>query len=169
MRHKLHGYGSGLGLFLFFSFATLTSLAHADTAALRELAEQPTVSFADMISVLAQFNQASPQSDFESQKAFLQQKGFLSKRLAAKKAEEVIRKGDLAEAVIKSLGVQGGLMLRVVDPWSENFLGYYLLRRYALREAVFLELISEGDMQSIVSGLELLSTASKMAEYQSND
>ena len=158
-------------LFLFLFLASNT--VQADTAFLRQLADKPVASFADAVLVVTQFlNQGTvtQYSDFEAQKNFLNDKGVLSKRLADKKAEDVIRNGDLAEIVIKTLGIRGGLMLRSVRLWNENLLGRYFFQRYALREAIFLRLMKDDeDSRSFVSGLELISTVSKMSEYRSGE
>ncbi len=143
---------------------------HADTAFLRRLADQPVANFGDAVSIVTHFlNQETKRSDFESQRDFLRQQGILSKRLAVKKADQVIQKGELAEMAIKTLGIRGGITLRLARPWNENFLSRYFFQRYALKEAVFLKLMKDEDIRSVVSGAELISTVSKMSEYRSDE
>jgi len=155
--------------FLFLFFTSTTNL-HADTAFLRQLADQPVAHLSDAVSVMTQFlNPETQSSDFESQKALLEQQGLLSKRLAERKADAIIRRGDLAEIAVKVAGARGGLMFQLVRPWRESLIGHYLFQKYALKEAIFLKLIKEDDIRSIVSGIELISTFSQIAEYQSGE
>lgn len=155
---------------LTFAVAMMLALpTYADTSYLRNLVDQPSTTFSDGVFMITSFlEKADERSDFTSQKKFLEEQGILSVKLSEKKEDEILRRSELAEMAIRTLGVKGGLFLRLTEAFSKRgVLGQAVFRRYACNEAVFLKLMKPDDMRAAVTGQELISVVSRMSEYQS--
>lgn len=158
-------------IFVFGAVLMLAVPTYGDTSYLRSLVDQPSTTFSDGVSIITSFlGKAAENPDFSSQKKFLEDQGILSVRLSDKKGDEILRRSELAEMAVRTLGVEGGLLLRLTGAFSRRgVLGQTVFRRYACNEAVFLKLMKPGDMRAAVTGQELISVVSRMSEYQSEE
>lgn len=140
----------------------------ADTAYLRELVDRPSTTIEDATRMITGFKgELDRHSDFESQRRYLQEAGILTDRLSRKGKTAVLKRGELAELAVNALGVKGGIFFTLAKRTHRNgTAGELFFRRYAFKEAVFLELIQAGDIHAAVTGEELISVISRMKEYQ---
>jgi hypothetical protein len=146
----------------------LVPASSADTSFLRALVDKPSTTFGDAVYMLVRFlgnGQAYP--DFAAGKSFLEGKSVLAGSLRQKSEQDSLRRGELAEMAVTALEVRGGVAMRMAYAMGrEGRLAQGVFRRYALKEAVFLQWMTEGDAHADVSGQELISVISRMENYQ---
>jgi len=94
--------------------------------------------------------------DFQARRMSFQKDGLLTDRKADNFAEEIpLRRGFFAQMLFKSLGLKGGLTLRVVGPFE----------RYALAELVHENIMIAGSTREWMSGRELVYTFVQAVEF----
>ena len=94
--------------------------------------------------------------DFASQTAFFKEKEVITERIARELNPNLpLRKGLTAYILCRALGIKGGVWLRL----------FGMSERYALRELVFEEIMSPGNINDVMSGKEFVITLTKAAEY----
>lgn len=121
-----------------------------------QLAEQPVTSNDDAFHGLLMFVDGDdPAQDYAGRVAALTSRGMLPKGFN-KPAEEAVERGTLAVAIVKALGIKGGLMLRLLGPTP----------RYAVRELVFMDLYPPSSPHQTFSGNEFLGIIGKIEDYE---
>ena len=96
-------------------------------------------------------------ADFDQARAYLREKGILSGGwLDAAQADDPTDKGHLASLVCRALGIKGGLWMRLFGP----------VPRYALRECVYLELMTRGAEYAHVTGGELVGVVDRADRFR---
>jgi hypothetical protein len=96
-------------------------------------------------------------ADFEAGRAYLRTKGVLPDGWLDKaRPEDPIDKGHLATLICRTLGVKGGLMMRLLGP----------VPRYALAECVYLELMARGADYCHVAGGELVGVIDRADRFR---
>ncbi|UCC94869.1 MAG: hypothetical protein JSW40_08665 [Candidatus Omnitrophota bacterium] len=123
----------------------------------QKLLSKDTASFSDTCIVLAILMRIEDKySDFDSQVVFFKERGIVSNRIASGRGpDDPLKKGVAAYMFCKSLGIKGGLWMRL----------FGVSQRYALRELIFENIILEGNVDDTVSGKELIFIASQAANY----
>lgn len=136
--------------------------AWADTSYYRTLADRRITTWEDACRVMTIFlGKEKEYPDFEQQFEFLQTQGIIPKQ-AKPDAERVLRKGALALMVVRSLGIKGGVMMRLTQPL------FGASGRYALKECVYLKLMESENEWDVVEGKELLSVLARMPKFKEN-
>lgn len=94
--------------------------------------------------------------DFDSQIAFLKEKGILPQKIADEfSPDEPLRKGLAAYMFCQALGIKGGLWLRL----------FGMNQRYALRELAFEGIMPRGNTDDLLSGKEFVLILTGAAEF----
>jgi len=95
-------------------------------------------------------------ADFESQKDFLIERQVVPQKIQIQNDPYFpLRKGTLSFMICRTLGIKGGLHLRVF-PKSE---------RYSLKELEYLGIVKNGYVNDLVSGEELIKILTRSADY----
>jgi len=124
-----------------------------------ELGYKDVALAADVARALVVFTSEGAESgaDFEAARAYLRTKGVLPDGWLDKaRAEDPIDKGHLATLVCRTLGIKGGLMMRLLGP----------VPRYALAECVYLELMARGADYCHVAGGELVGVIDRADRFR---
>lgn len=128
-------------------------------AFVHHLGTLPTVSMDEAYhAMLLLAREADSPTSFEERQAFLVRRGVVRAAWGLE-ADDVLDKGTLAYMIVKICGVPGGLNDAMFGSWG---LGD---RRYALRNAVWHDLIPYGMPYHVVTGGEMLTAITKAAEY----
>ena len=140
---------------LLLLFAGAVSLEGASNQLIRDLAERPVATVEDglrMILLLAEG--VGAEEPFDQVAAKLRGSDLIRDEWL-KKADERLRKGQLAYMIVKACGIKGGLTMMLTG----------VSERYAVRECIFLELLARGSTGNYVSGLELLGSIGRAEKY----
>jgi hypothetical protein len=78
-------------------------------------------------------------------------------------ADAAVQRGTVAVAMCQTLGIKGGLTMRVLDPV------FGTIPRYAVRELQFKGLMPPGSPQQTFSGNEFVGMIGRMEDYQRGD
>lgn len=126
------------------------------TAYLRRIFEKDRATYGDACrAVLSLIKEEHTDADFGAVSGELSGKGVVSADWTLQEPS-LLTKGTLAYMVCRSLGIQGGLTIRV----------FGMSRRYALRECQHLGLINGGSMDEYVTGRELIDVITNAAVYK---
>jgi hypothetical protein len=124
-----------------------------------ELGYKDVALASDVARALVIFTSEGAESgaDFEAARAYLRTKGVLPDGWLDKaKPEDPIDKGHLATLICRTLGIKGGLMMRLLGP----------VPRYALAECVYLELMARGADYCHVAGGELVGVIDRADRFR---
>jgi len=124
-----------------------------------ELGYKDVALASDVARALVIFTSEGAESgaDFEAARAYLHTKGVLPDGWLDKaRPEDPIDKGHLATLVCRTLGIKGGLMMRLLGP----------VPRYALAECVYLELMARGADYCHVAGGELVGVIDRADRFR---
>jgi hypothetical protein len=120
------------------------------------LAERPVASNDEAFHGLILYaNREDPAETYEDRVAWLQERRMLPKHFKGR-ANEGVRRGDLAVAIVRALEIKGGVVLHVV-PRSP---------RYATRELMYLNLYPPSSPHQTFSGTEFVGIIGRMEDYQ---
>ncbi len=134
----------------------LSPAAFADIAYFRDMADRKVTTVEDGCKAITIFLGLDKQyPDFKSQADMLKYKGIAPYNLGASPSSP-LRKGLLAQMAVKALGIKGGIISRL----------FGMSQRYALKECVFLELMTEENARQIVEGVELIGVLYRMEKYR---
>jgi hypothetical protein len=126
------------------------------TAYLRRNFEKDRATYGDACrALLSLIKDEHTDADFGSVSGDLSGRGVVSADWNLQEPS-LLTKGTLAYMVCQSLGIKGGLTIRV----------FGMSRRYALRECQHLGLINGGTMDEYVSGRELIDVITNAAVYK---
>ena len=121
----------------------------SDAAFFAELGYKDTATAADAARALAILVSEGSQvgADFETAKAYLAKRGVLADGWLAKAAADApVSRGRLAVLICKTLGIKGGIWMRLLGPNP----------RLALNECAYLEVMVRGCDYGYVTGGELV-------------
>jgi len=132
--------------------------AGTDAQFFGELGYKDVATAADAARALAIFvsEGAETGADFETARDYLRGKGMLTGWLEKAQPGDSLDKGHLASLVCRSLGIKGGLGMRLFGP----------VPRLALRECVYLELMVRGAEYAHVTGGELVGVIDRADRFR---
>ena len=126
------------------------------TAYLRRIFEKDRATYGDACrALLSLVKDEHTDADFSAVSGDLSGRGIVSADWGLQESS-LLTKGTLAYMVCQTLGIKGGLTIRV----------FGMSRRYALREAQHLHLISGGSMDEYVTGRELIDVITNASVYR---
>jgi len=127
-----------------------------------ELGYKDCASAADVARSLAIFASEGkePGTDFEAARAYLKGRGVLPDGWLERAAPgDPVSKSNLARLICRTLGIRGGLWMRLLGP----------LPRLALRECVYHELMAGGADYAHVSGGELVGVIDRCDRWREKE
>lgn len=126
----------------------------AEMAYWHGLTERPTVSNNEALHGLILFiNQSDPADDYDGRLAWLRENGYLSINPGG--GENATTLGTLAHILAQMLKVEGGLTMRIIGPHP----------RYALRELIYLRVMTPGSSQQGISGIDFVGLLARAEAY----
>ena len=136
----------------------LAGLAEAEAGAaafVRTLLDKEVATFSDACRLMVVLHtKQGKAATFEDDLAQLRRVGIAAASWRIRQDEPVTR-GHVCYMLCKTLGIKGGLTMRVMGP----------TRRYAFRECVFLKLLPQGHQQQYLSGEEMVAVIGLAEEY----
>jgi hypothetical protein len=92
---------------------------------------------------------------YDKRVATLKSRGYLAASFSAP-ANDAIRRGDLAVAIVNIVGIKGGWVMHIFGP----------IPRYAVRELVYVGIFPPSSPQQTFSGAEFVGIIGKLDDYQ---
>jgi hypothetical protein len=136
--------------------ARAANVEESGTAYLRRMYATDRCTFGDGLRAIASFAAGEPvRAKFGRLRSDLVEKEIIAPDFDVEEGAK-LTKGVLAYMLVKSLGIQGGLTMRVAG----------VSRRYALRECIHAGLIERGSTDEFVSGRELLDIIQRAEIYR---
>jgi hypothetical protein len=121
-----------------------------------QLAERPVTSNDEAFHGLLLFiDGQDPANDYAGRVAELKRREMLADDFD-EPANEAVERGTLAVALVRALGIRGGVLMRLLGP----------TRRYATRELQFVEVFPPSSPRQTFSGSEFLGIIARAEDYQ---
>jgi hypothetical protein len=126
------------------------------TAYVRRLYEKDVATYADGCrAILSVVTGEHTDADFAAVQKDLAGRGIVDPDWGRAESDK-LTKGALAYMVVKTLGIKGGATMAI----------FGTTRRYALRECVYLRLMTGGTTDEYVSGRELIDVVTDVEQYR---
>ncbi len=120
------------------------------------LADRPLTTNNDAMHGLIEFHRGEdPTRSYEERLQLLKDEGLLDPGFD-RPADEAVTRGTVAQVLSRSIGIEGGLTMRLIGAHP----------RYATRELVYLDIMRRGTAQQGMAGIEFVGTVARAEAYE---